>query len=56
MVTHGLFTENKWKKLLEMNVEKIYCTNTTPPEQHTKSSKVFALSVIPLLKNELKAD
>lgn len=28
MVTHGLFTGDKWKKLLDLGVKKIYCTDT----------------------------
>ena len=30
MVTHGLFTGNEWKKLWDLGVQKIYCTDTVP--------------------------
>jgi ribose-phosphate pyrophosphokinase len=31
-VTHALFTKNKWKKLLDLNVKKIYCCHTVNPK------------------------
>lgn len=51
MVTHGLFTGEKWKKLFDLRVKKIYCTDTIP--QKVTEERIKILSVVPLLKREL---
>ncbi len=52
MVTHGLFTGEKWKKLWELKVRNIYCLDTVLPLQ-IKDKRVIILSSIPLLKEEI---
>lgn len=47
MVTHGLFTGEKWKRLFELGVKKIYCTETV---NNPKIQGVKVLSILPILK------
>lgn len=53
MVTHGLFTGNEWKKLWELGVNRIYCTDTVPLVKDEKSTKIIVLSIIPQLRDNL---
>lgn len=52
MVTHGLFTGKRWMKLWDLNVKKIYCTDSVPAK--IKSRKIVRVSVLPLLMARLK--
>ena len=55
MVTHGLFTGNKWKQLWKLGVRKIYCTNSIPLPKHARDKRIVVLSIVPLLKNYINA-
>jgi ribose-phosphate pyrophosphokinase len=52
MVTHGLFTGNKWEQLWKLGVNRIYCTNTLPLNL-TNTSSIIVLSIIPQLSDYL---
>lgn len=47
MVTHGLFTRSAWKKLWNLGVKKIYCTDTVPLSQ--KLRKEGRICVLPYI-------
>jgi len=49
MVTHGLFTGDRWKKLFELGVERIFCTDSIPLPPHLDVSRIVRLPVAPLL-------
>ncbi len=52
MVTHGLFTGEKWKELFDLNVEAIYCTDTVPLRTELKDDgRIKVLSAVSLLEN-----
>ncbi|MES2200358.1 MAG: ribose-phosphate diphosphokinase [Chlamydiota bacterium] len=54
MVSHGLFTGDFWKQLFELNVQRIYCTNTTcPPREKTEKYPIYFLSVTSILQEFL---
>ncbi|MBU0648349.1 ribose-phosphate diphosphokinase [Patescibacteria group bacterium] len=44
MVTHGLFTGTKWKKLFKYGVKKIFCTNTIPQKINDKRIKILSIN------------
>lgn len=46
MVTHGLFTGTKWKKLWKLGVTHIYCTDTVPLSKAVQKEK--RISVLPI--------
>lgn len=48
-VTHGLFTGNEWQDLFNLNVKKIYCTDSIPQIYSLKVKNLEILSVKPLL-------
>lgn len=48
MVTHGLFTGNKWKQLWKLGVTRIYCTNTIPSAKHINDKRMIVLSISPI--------
>ncbi len=50
MVTHGIFTGTKWTELWQLNVNRIYCTNTIPLPPHFKQQPITELSIVPLLQ------
>ena len=54
MVTHGLFTGAQWKKLWELRVKKIFCTDTIAIPAELASQPIAALSVVPLLQKILQ--
>ncbi|MCL4416710.1 MAG: ribose-phosphate diphosphokinase, partial [Actinobacteria bacterium] len=56
MVTHGLFTGNEWKKLWELRVKHIYCTDSISLPKHATSENITVLSIIPLLIEELQEE
>jgi len=52
MVTHGLFTGNLWKRLWNLNVTRLYTTDTVPLIKKPKN--VFILPAISLFINYLE--
>jgi len=52
-ITHGLFTGTEWKKLWDIGVKHIYCTDTVPLEQIDKE-KITVLSVTDLIAEALQ--
>lgn len=50
-VAHGLFTGNKWRNLFDLNVRKIYCTDSIPQVYRLKSENIKILSTAPLLES-----
>lgn len=48
-VTHGLFTGNKWQNLFNLNVKKIYCTDSIPSVNDLRSEKIKILSIKTIL-------
>ena len=55
MVTHGLFTGDRWKQLWRLGVNRIFCTDSVPIARGVGGGKVELLSVVPLLGRELCA-
>jgi len=53
MVTHGLFTGERWKELWRLNVRRIFCTDAVPLPAHLDSNNIEVLSVVPLLAQQL---
>lgn len=48
-VTHGLFTGSKWQGLFDLNVKKIYCTDSIPRVYSLSSGKLKILSIKSIL-------
>jgi ribose-phosphate pyrophosphokinase len=55
MVTHGLFTGDRWKRLWQLGVKRIFCTDTVPLPPDANASGIVPLSVVPLIARELRA-
>jgi ribose-phosphate pyrophosphokinase len=53
MVTHGLFTGDRWKKLWRLGVKRIFCTDSVPIASNAVGGEIERLSVAPLLEREL---
>jgi len=53
MVTHGLFTGERWKQLRELRVKRIFCTDSVPLPTGVCGSDIVRLSIAPLLAKEL---
>jgi ribose-phosphate pyrophosphokinase len=53
MVTHGLFTGDRWKKLWQLGVKSIFCTDSVPIPAGIDSRDIVTLSVVPLLETQL---
>ena len=53
MVTHGLFTGERWKGLWELGVKQIFCTDSIPLPDHVDVSNIKRLSIVPLLAKAL---
>ena len=54
MVSHGLFTKDLWKQLFDLNVQRIYCTNTTLPSQEKiKKYPIYFLPITSILQEFL---
>ena len=55
MVTHGLFTGYKWKKLLDLSVKKIYCTDTVQSalEMARSDKRIIVLPTAKVFKKQL---
>jgi ribose-phosphate pyrophosphokinase len=52
MVTHGLFTGERWKKLWQLGVTRIFCTDSVPITREVDGSKIERLSIVSLLAQE----
>ena len=55
MVTHGLFTGERWKKLWRLGVKRIFCTDSIPCSGGVDGNRIVRLPVAPLLAGELPA-
>ena len=53
MVTHGLFTGDQWKKLWQLGVKRIFCTDSVPLPAGVDGNGIVKLSVAPLLERKL---
>ncbi len=58
IVTHGLFTGSKWRKLFELGVKEIFVTDSVnlPTMKKEESEKIEIISVIPLLRKALNIE
>jgi len=54
-VTHGLFTEQRWRDLWSLAVKGIFCTDTIPACAHIQDSRIVTLPIGPLLRTRLAA-
>ena len=52
MVTHGLFTGDRWQQLFNLGVERIYCTDSIPPASLPKHPRITIIPIAPLLQPE----
>ena len=53
MVTHGLFTGERWKDLRRLGVKRIFCTDSVPLAAGVCGDDIVRLSITPLLAKEL---
>jgi len=53
MVTHGLFTGERWKQLWRIGVKRIFCADSVPIAPSLDRGTIERLSVVPLLEKEL---
>lgn len=49
MVTHGLFTGDRWRRLRDLAVTRIYCTDTEPLPANLAQEDVHVLPIAPLI-------
>lgn len=54
MVTHGLFTGEKWQRLWDLKVKHIYCTDTIPLPAQIISEKISTLATTALIASYFK--
>jgi ribose-phosphate pyrophosphokinase len=54
LVTHGLFTGDRWKKLSALGVKRIVCTDSVPLPEGVDARGIVRLSVVPLLERALR--
>jgi ribose-phosphate pyrophosphokinase len=52
MVTHGLFTGERWKELWRLNVKRIFCTDAVPLPPDLDKNNIETLSIVPLLRRQ----
>jgi len=55
MVTHGLFTGERWKQLRRLSVKRVFCTDSVPLPTGVCGSDIVRLSIAPLLAKELRS-
>lgn len=55
MVTHGLFTGERWKELRRLGVKRIFCTDSVPLGTGVCGDAIVRLSIVPLLAEECSA-
>jgi len=53
MVTHGLFTGERWKQLWRLGVKRIICTDAVPLPAGVDNANIDLLSIAPILRQEL---
>ncbi len=53
MVTHGLFTGDRWHNLWKLGVTRICCTDTLPLPPQARDARICVLPVLPLLASYL---
>jgi ribose-phosphate pyrophosphokinase len=53
MVTHGLFTGDRWRKLWQLGVQRILCTDSVPLPPGVYGNSIVRLAVAPLVEREL---
>ncbi len=53
-VSHGLFSGSKWKQLLTLGVDKLYCLDTIPEVSRRKESQIQIISAKPIIENAFK--
>jgi ribose-phosphate pyrophosphokinase len=53
MVTHGLFTGERWKELWQLGVERVFCTDSVPLPCGVDSSRIVRLSIAQLMERQL---
>ncbi len=53
MITHGLFTGERWKQLWSFGVKRIICTDTVPLPDGLDRRQIETLSIVPLLRQQL---
>ena len=53
MVTHGLFTGERWKTLWQLGVERVFCTDSVLLPCGVDSSRIVRLSIARLLERQL---
>lgn len=53
MVTHGLFTGERWKALWQLGVKRVFCTDSVPLPAAAAGNDIVILSIVPLLAKEL---
>ncbi|HTS75594.1 MAG TPA: ribose-phosphate diphosphokinase [Bryobacteraceae bacterium] len=53
MVTHGLFTGARWRKLWELGVGRIFCTDSVPLPPGVDSTRMVRLPIVALLRTEI---
>jgi ribose-phosphate pyrophosphokinase len=53
MVTHGLFTGERWKRLRGLRVKRIFCTDSVPLAAGLSGEGIVRLSIVPLLAKQL---
>jgi len=55
MVTHGLFTGERWKQLRQIGVKRIFCTDSIPRPANPDRDGIVTLSIGPLLASALSS-
>src|SRR4029077_12103639 len=55
MVTHGLFTGERWKRLSELGVKRMFCTDSVPLTDPVDVGNVVRLSVFSVIERQLRA-
>jgi ribose-phosphate pyrophosphokinase len=53
MVTHGLFTGERWKQLRRLGLKRIFCTDSVPLAVGVGGDDIVKLTITPLLAKEL---
>jgi ribose-phosphate pyrophosphokinase len=55
MVTHGLFTGERWKRLSELGVKRMFCTDSAPLTDHVDVGNVVRLSIVSVIERQLRS-
>jgi ribose-phosphate pyrophosphokinase len=54
MVTHGLFTGDRWKRLWQLGVKRIFCTDSVAIPAGVERENIARLSVVPLIASQIR--